>query len=404
MAKARKSLFSQLSKQAREDISRIMRQMDGELPLHEFLAKRWNHKAFWHRPQLSAEGNAQMKARRIQDTKERFPQFTDEQIDLYSSFFAIHVDLREVAIARRIVLEDPAEMARGLALNARLYRLLWSGIKSWVETEVLIEQCAIRQADSAAVWVQGYRAGKDAIIDTGEVLDIGYVSILQRNWKALRVVASRPADEKSDGFVEALYTYLLGLDRGEPALVANGLNEHLLSIHRMRNKDGLSDAVNLAAQGLYRLAEWIDPVLVSEFDVDQPRPWDAEFHHYCQEHPDPLADMDLSPISPELHDVLIRNQLPEWLPKGPDPTWEVVLTGMGEQTNFERGMAQYRRAIEGFLHDGPVVIRWNQPRKHAEHVCKEYAGAGGITEIRPTSGPDYRLFSWKRGRVTEWGR
>ena len=67
-------------------------------------------------------------------------------------------------------------------------------------------------------------------------------------------------------------------------------------------------------------------------------------------------------------------------------------------------MAEYRRMMEGLLHDGPVIVRWNQPRKSAEHTCLQIAGAGGRTEIRPTSGPDYRLFSWKRGKMTEWGR
>lgn len=400
---AKKSLLAQLPKRTRDGIARIMQRRDGELPLHEFLAKRWDHESFWYRPTMSAEENAKLMATLRKGVVNLYPQLSGDLIDRLMPFFSLRIDLREAAIARRIVLEDPGELARGLAIDGRLYRLLRARTHGY-QTEVLIEQCAIRQTRDAARWVEGLRAGHDAIISVGDVLEIGYMSIPQRNWEALDVVASRPPDQKEEGFVEALYNFLVGVARHQPALVAKGLSDHILAIKNMRLKDDLDDAVNLAVQGLYRMCEWIDPDLVSEFDVDQPRPWDAEFHRWCEEHPDPLADVDLTSISSDLHEIVVRNQWPEWLPAEPEQKWEIFLTELGTQVNFERGMATYRKVLAGLLQNGPVVTHWNLERKNAEHRCNQMAQVGGRTEIRPSAGTTYRLFSVKQGKVTEWGQ
>jgi hypothetical protein len=395
------SLLAQLSKRARDDIARIMQQRDGELPLHEFLAKRWDYTTYWRRPG-SEEENAKNMATMREGVAKLYPQLADEFIDQLMPYFFLRIGLREAAIARRIVFEDPGELARGLAIDGRLYKLLRAREHGY-PAEILIEQCAIRQCNFAANCVQGLRAGHDALVSVGDVIPIGITAILQQNWDALQIVASPPPDQRTAEWVEALYECLVGVAERQPALVAKRLSAFMLGIKNLRQKDGLTDAVNLTAQGLYRLCEWVDPHLVSQIDVYQPRPWDAQFHRWCEDHPDPLAGVDLTSISPALHETLILDQWPAWLPSEPSPRWEILLTGMGKQLNFDRGMGPYRKVLLGMLENGPVVTHWNLTRQNAEHRCHEMAQVGGQTEIRPSAGTNYRLFSLKGSKVTEWG-
>jgi hypothetical protein len=290
-----------------------------------------------------------------------------------------------------------------LAIDGRLYSLLIAREHSF-SPEMLIEQCAIRQCDFAARCVQGLRAGHDAIVSVGDVIPLGITAILQHNWDALAIVASRPSDERTAEWVEGLYECFVGVAQRQPDLIAKSLSRFLLGIQNLRQKDGLTDAVNLTAQGLYWLCEWVDPQLVSQFDVDQPRPWDAQFHRWCEDRPDPLADVDLTSISPALHETIVLDQWPAWLPSEPAERWEIVLTGMGKLVNFGRGMGPYRKVLLGMLENGPVVTHWNLTRQNAEHRCHQMAEVGGQTEIRPSAGTNYRLFSLKQSKVTEWGR
>jgi hypothetical protein len=63
----------------------------------------------------------------------------------------------------------------------------------------------------------------------------------------------------------------------------------------------------------------LEEFLASRWDFESPwrNPWDAEFHEWCEKHPDPLEGLDLSHVSKILHDIVILRQLPTWFPEPP---------------------------------------------------------------------------------------
>jgi hypothetical protein len=75
----------------------------------------------------------------------------------------------------------------------------------------------------------------------------------------------------------------------------------------------LEKIVSLAAHGLYRLAEQIDPTLVRDVDTERALPWDQEFHiwstnsrprltvkHFGKKCPKPVAE------------AFVKLKRPEW--------------------------------------------------------------------------------------------
>jgi hypothetical protein len=72
----------------------------------------------------------------------------------------------------------------------------------------------------------------------------------------------------------------------------------------------LEEAVSLTAHGLYRLCERANPTLVVGFNIAESLPWDAGFHAWTAAHPDPLAGLDLTSVSPALQDVVVNLNSP----------------------------------------------------------------------------------------------
>src|SRR5262249_33282020 len=76
--------------------------------------------------------------------------------------------------------------------------------------------------------------------------------------------------------------------------------------------DSLFAVFNVEVHGLYRLAEWISPDLVTGFDVTTPFPWDAEFHAWTQTHDRVLEGVNFSDIAPLVRDAVLDLKYPDW--------------------------------------------------------------------------------------------
>ena len=78
----KKTLLSRLPKSARDEIKWLMEERDGNLALQEFLALRWEYSQpnwLWH---FQNEHHARRMEENRTRLAERFPQRSEEEIDL----------------------------------------------------------------------------------------------------------------------------------------------------------------------------------------------------------------------------------------------------------------------------------------------------------------------------------
>lgn len=387
----KKSFLSKVSKRGRDEITRIMEERDGHLPLEDFLAKRWDVMGFCK----SASHFDERAANRITEWQSELaqlhPEWSVDQVQTVMSLAQLTANLREVAIARRFTLDDPGELGRGLSV---LYRLLRIGQNTWACNAVsavgdFIEACAVRDIGVVQSLVEGARAGYTAIPTDRDLQDIAEIAVLQKDVETLRSAVTQMPHRKVRPWMQGIYTCLTGVSERQPDQVAKGLELYLSGLHQMRQKAELEEAINLGAQGLYRLCEWVTPDLVAEFDVMQAFPWDAEFHTWCQNHPDPLEGVDLSRISPVLHEAVVLGAPPEWLAPSPVKRYEIVLHSADPKSPevLERigscaGTSGALREAKQLLERCPVVLRWNLELEYAERVRKDLQDAGASVTVR----------------------
>jgi ribosomal protein L7/L12 len=392
---AKKSLLSRVPKRGRDEITTIMEERDGDLPLGEFLAKRWDFRQFYldsDRGRYSEKRQKQLNEYRAQ-WAQRQPEWTDDMADTAVSLSCLTQGLKDWAVARRFVLEDPADLARGLSVLNRLQWLFWRcDAYATFDFEKHLECFAVRDVLIAQRLADGPEWPEDEPSDFDVCTD-AVVAVVRQDFDRLRSVAAGMARRKGWPWMQGFYTCLTGVAEDNPAMVSEGLSLNLDGLRRMRQKTELQEAINLDAQGLYRLCEWVSPALVEGFDASQPFPWDADFHAWCQEHPDPLEGVDLSGISPIFHEAVVRLSLPAWWPTKPKPAGapkdlcEVVLTAAGERLVEIVPLIRYlaggseadaRRMAESC----PVVIRSDIYRGSAEDFCRQLQAAGGSAEVR----------------------
>jgi hypothetical protein len=316
MAKSQKPpgkqpLLSQVPKRGRAYIATIMDERDGNLPLQQFLGKRWDHETIEKSLGLSPKELAQRQAESAAQIAQAHPQWSDQDIRTALSFGYLTMDLREAAIARRFTLDDPAELARGLAVNSRLrwIEMLIAG-EPYVDFDYFIEALAVRDLPAAHHLAEGIMPRIAGDLGFLDLCPYAVRAAYRKGFAELRKVIQRMRKEKLHPWKEGICTCLSGLADKDPAQIAQGLTHYIDATRAMRMKDELEDAIELRAHGLYRLCAWISPELVAGVDVAQSLPWDAGFHAWSEAHPDPLADVDLTGKSPVLHQAVVLLQLP----------------------------------------------------------------------------------------------
>lgn len=395
-ARRKKTPLSKVTKRGRDHIVWTMEERDGNLPLEEFLAKRWDVAGYRRSPSESEEDVAKLLLKWQSQYHELRPDRSPDQVQTVMSFAALTEDLRDAAIARRFALDDPGELGRGLAVLYRLERIhkTWQG-HAISGLDDFIEACAVGDVALVQAMVDGARAGYTAIPTHNHLIDIAEIAILQNDFDTLRLVTPEIAKCK-------VYPDLLSICTGvlerRPDQVAGGLNLLLAEAKRSRIHDEFAAAVFPPAHGLYRLCEWVSADLVSEFDVSQAMPWDADFHAWCQNHPDPLAGVDLSGISPLLHEAVVLGNPPAWLTPPLKEAYEIVLHSgdpksqeLLERVGHCAGTGGSLREAKALLKRCPVVLRWNLSLDFAESTRQDLEALGASAEVRPMPRTPFRF-------------
>jgi hypothetical protein len=312
------ALLAAVPKRGRDAIARIMAERGGDRTLEQLLERNWNYHDYL-RSDLGLtprDANQQIDEMTAALAREH-PAWSPDQVRGTVPFLTLTIDLREVAIARRFTLDDPAELGRGLAVLGRLrwFENLLAGTAG-AEFNAVLEAFAVRDLEAATRLVAGEPAvSRPADGEELEFLDLGTLAVaaaVRRDDRALGSVVRRMAGGKLPPWQQGVRACLGGLADRRADAVAAGLNQFLDGMRKLRQKDELEEAVCLTAHGLFRLCEWASPDLVAGFAVTVPIPWDAGFHAWTEAHPDPLAGLDLTGISPALHDAVVRLRPPTW--------------------------------------------------------------------------------------------
>jgi hypothetical protein len=239
-------------------------------------------------------------------------------------FLFLATDLRDVAIACRFALDDPEELGRGLAI---LGRLRWLegliGREAVADAGPVLEAFAARDVEAALRLADGEPSVSQAAdgeeLEFLDLLTLAVVAACRGDYPALGSVVRRMGASTLFPWQEGIRGCLAGLAGRRANEVAGGLSRLLEGMRRLRRKDELDEAVCLAAHGLYRLCERASPNLVAGIDAAEPIPWDAGFHAWSEAHPDGLAGVDLTGISPVLHEAVVRLRPPGSWATQPSP-------------------------------------------------------------------------------------
>jgi hypothetical protein len=390
MGKSPPSLLSRVPRRGQEYLQVILTERGGDLPLEQYLAARWRE---MQETRARSESDP-FTAARVEEASRGLllagGMSSRELVWFGFTLLGLAYHLKGVAIARRFALDDPSELGRGLAVLNRLReigeRLDSPSLRAGFEYDRQLEACALHDFHLAREYTLGQRPGRHAIPDNYELADVGVTSILQRNDATLEVAVAEMSRRKVRPWMQGIYACVAGIAARNPAKLQAGLRLHLDGMRALRQKDDLDEAIVLNAHGLYRLAEWVSPELVAGCDLELPLPWDGAFHAWCEANLKPLTSLDLTFISPEIHEAIV-NGPPTWLQRRREPLWEVVVTHVNPRNPDE--MEAVRQFSGGTLAElkprlahGPYVVCWNLAQAHVDAILGRLEAAGVSGEAR----------------------
>lgn len=390
---ASKSYLSQLPKSSQVAVKTIISERNGQLSFLELVSHCWDLEAACRA--RTSDSAADIQAR-LSDMRTHFaaefPAWSTEQIDDYFRLQSVASNLRSIAIARRCAFDDPEEMGRMLGAWNRLRQ---AGIDDRSRHE-LIEPCATGDLAIARTLARRYPLGSHAIVGEENLYRYAVQTLLQDNRPAfdwLITQIDRVSQRKQRPWRAGIYMALKGIAAEQPQDIAQGLQEHLQGLHRMQQRDELDGASKLFAHSLVRLVADLNPELLSQFDVQQAFPWDAPFHNWVSEHPDPIAGWDLSGTPELIQQIVGEGATPGWLLNHSEPL-ELVLLG-GDPSS--RPLLEFIDQISGeangkldrarrMLASCPLSLMWggHGPQvKHAwEATQRRLESLGGQAEVR----------------------
>jgi predicted DNA-binding WGR domain protein len=309
--------------------------------IKECLATCWNFKAFYQSGYVYRQTDQEIAQMIASRTTGEWKKWSADQVNTAFAFLTLAENTidGETGIVRRIQREDPAELAIAEALSQRLY---WISIKlselatgrmgySWTGYGLSPRHHLLRAlAVGDPHWAR--RLADYDYSGTSEYLGDEDRAILAAHRRDPGAIRAHLPRGRVDKYQQWRWDCLRGIAANDPEQVQAALQKELdrnRSSRAAMEQSGFG-IVNLAVHGYYRLCQHVSPELVASFDVHQSFPWDVELHHWVEAHQNPLAGLDLSDISPVLHDALVLLKLPAWWtssekPRRPKDVGEVAM-------------------------------------------------------------------------------
>ena len=232
-----------------------------------------------------------------------------------------------VAIARRLLADDPEELIRFRVVSTRM---------CWVMSGHGREDCASLWDAVLTALALGDKLALERFLSTLPPLldkDPPYGFSPHYNWlynAALALVrgdleAARPFVKKLRWArlpknEDAIVTCLRGIVDASPQLVAEGLQARAASIRKVKTLDPHFKLVDEKLHYLYQLCQRIDPGLTKLWDAGHALPWDAGYHERLQAGGDPMHTVDLSGLPERERTLLLELPVPDWWSAIASPT------------------------------------------------------------------------------------
>ena len=386
------SLQPQLLPYEHADLRELGSIYDLQSSLPDCLARVWNFE-----DAMGESGAAKL----ITGWSSQYPQWNEDQLRFVLGLNEIRQAFGlVVSTARRILKDDPWELAAGEVLA---YRLEWlmrrvreqSGMGTEADDLGLIPLAmAVRDSALAGRMLEPRPSAKDRP-PLQTLLDEGVAAAFRRELPALRAIVDRMNKRKIDRSVRYIAGCLTGIAEGSPVLVAAALQESLDDEARARAKKQARNIVCIETHAFYRLAEWVSSDLVAAFDITQGLPWDAGFHAWTDADSAPLASLDLAPLSPQLHRTLIHLELPAWFRvlEGYESPWDtcrVILEAAGPHPRAVEEVigtwCRMRRWDPVDLQTCPTTVGPPLPRHEAFQLRRFLLEAGAIARFVRSDG------------------
>lgn len=324
-------------------------------------------------------------------TKRDHPNLTPDELKVVAGLYPARNNvLPEVAVARRIELQSAAELYTGLTLWVRMSLVIWHTRPYKIDYEKILQD--------------GFAAGDFAALKWA-VREFLYASEMDTEpdswtYRALRAIATR--DESRfpmliDRFplpaanqqVPSLMTGLRAILRRDASAIVAILNGILDEQRSSVEPEGFG-VFSVAAHALHRAAWFLDPALVAEFDVSQSFPWDAEFYAVSTGNADPLKDFDFSNTPVLLRDLLLKQEVPQWLrdmpppPKAHEVMGYVNITDIGARsaevfTVLARGRRWTEDIVAHLTTKLPLTL--HLPRSLSDRLVEELKAAGATVQL-----------------------
>ena len=273
----KKTIMSMLAKRDQYEIKQLMENQDNQLPLVELIAKYVDSDSKMRKRSFSHEQIARLDAH----WNGRFPDWTDDQIKLAQSLEEFREKVGDhLAIARRIWFEDPAELGRLLSLICRSFWLHYLLFRDIEITWVVLHACAVRDFELVQLAADSAWA-TDSMEQSDEFLVyLAVLAAVKNDANKLRSLISKMQQQSGTKEFEAMTRCFHGISEKDPNLVTQGLQQLVDTERRAREKMDFG-IVYLSVHSMYRLCERTSPNLVTDFDTHQEKPWDAQFHQWC---------------------------------------------------------------------------------------------------------------------------
>jgi hypothetical protein len=218
---------------------------------------------------------------------------------------------RERAIARRVRLDDPRELAEHVCLEARREWIAYGDEKE--DRTQRLNQLIPAVALHDHVLEKRILEMSPYPLKSGHPDDVclynAVFSVLKGNLDAFRRRLPYEPKRKTNRHWNAALQCLQAAAQNKPDLFRDSLEE-LLEIERRSN--WLASLISVFGHGIYEICQRAAPKVVESFDVNQEPPWDAAFHRWIQERDDPLKEFDWTKIPDEIRDGLRNMTRPIW--------------------------------------------------------------------------------------------
>lgn len=357
-------LISKLLPHEKRDLLDFWSNYDLQSPLEQVLARVW------------AAEDASTESL-ILSWMHRNPHWSRDHVRIVLGFDRLHQNIAlGLATARRIELNDPAELAWGRCLEARLTWLMRRILEQSgegtadVDLTMLSMALGVRDEPLATHLMAPLPASpeKDRITI---YIEQALAACFNRDREALGHAVAPLRKLKIDRYRRYLGRWLVGMADENAAEVSGAIQQAVDEERVMRLKKQHCNIVNIEAHDIYRMTMRQSPNLASGFDVRQDLPWDAEYHLWLEAHSEPLQGLDLSSLPSEAREVLVDLRLPSWFralspPESPFDECDLIVEDFGAAPEKVREFAETLSRMRGWppidLSKPPATFATKIPR------------------------------------------